>query len=81
MPESNPATDPEWVMVKLANGAHHRVPADHPAVKAEGTTVLKRPATLPNGDAEPSKTVADLGNSGSGSSSSASAASASAEKK
>lgn len=51
----------DFVMVKLANGSHKRLPADHPGVTAEGVTKLKRAATRDNGDAEPDKTATDLG--------------------
>ncbi len=51
----------EFVMVKLENGDHKRLPVDHPGVTAKGVTVLKRPATRPNGDPEPDKTAVDIG--------------------
>ncbi len=51
----------EFVMVKLENGDHVRLPADHPGVTAKGVTRLKRAATHENGDPEPNKTALDLG--------------------
>ena len=49
--------DSEFVRVKYANGAQGNLPAGHPAIKAEGVTVLDKPTHYDNGDPVPPKTV------------------------
>ncbi len=70
----------EFVMVKLENGDHVRLPVDHPGVTAQGVTRLKRDATRPNGDPEPNKVATDLSKS-SATSAASSTTSNTAEKK